>query len=200
MSLRFIRIESSDSFGLKTLFGWAADLFGLKLRVHSVWIFFPMSYGFIRFKNFLRMSLGFIQIETSDSFGLKLSSNELRIHSDLFGLKTLFADEPRIHSYWNFGFIRFEVSSTVEPRIHSDSKFGFIRIENLIRNGSEWLALARIRLSRIGFLSEAFVRVYRLEVCKFFSRWYSYAARSMAQGHRKQWIIFRGLIWYLYIL
>ena len=128
MSCGFIRIETSDSFGLnlssdelrihsdwkfgfirfETFCGWAADSFSLKLssdelRIHSDW-----KFGFIWFKNIVRMRLiGFIRIETLDSFDLKLSSDELRIHSD-----------------WKFGFIRFETLFGWA----SDS-FGIIRFE-----------------------------------------------------------------------
>ena len=91
-----------------------------ELRIHSVWNFLWMRLWFIRF------------------------------------VRKLCTDEPRIHSDCNFRFIGFETffwwvldSFGFKLRIHSVwSKFyGFIRIENLFRNGSEWLAFTRIQTS-----------------------------------------------------
>ena len=140
--------------GLKTLFGWASDWFGLKLfsdelQTHSDW-----KFGFSRFKNFVRMSCGFIRIESSDLVGLNTLFGWAL---DSFDLK-LSSDESRIHSDWNFlqmsdGFIRIETSDLVglktlfgwasdwfglklfsdELQTHSDWKFGCSRFKNFVR-------------------------------------------------------------------
>ena len=144
MSCGFIRIETSDLVGLKTLFGWASDWFGLKLssdesRIHSDWNFLQMSDGFIRSKNLVRMSLGFIRIHSHRNF-LRMSCGFIRIEiSDLVGLKTLLgwasdwfglklsSDELRIHSDWNFGFSRFKNivrMSLAFIRIETSDSFG----------------------------------------------------------------------------
>ena len=67
------------------------ELIRINIWINRKFIRFEISIEMNRWVyNFLRMNYGFIRIEISDSFGLKLSLDELRIHSDSFGLKTLF--------------------------------------------------------------------------------------------------------------